>query len=203
MKYLSYLLCAAALLLSGCASSLMKPGDEQSISALTEQRARVVFLRPSSLGGAIQASLFDVTDGTPGFIGVSSVGTKVMYDAAPGSHRFMVVSEAADFLDANLAAGKTYYAVVTPRMGMWKARFSLWPVKADPKAPYSLKGTDFPAWVKQGKLVLNTPEGEQWAKTNAADIQDKYSAYLKVWDAKSPEALEKRALEPEDGVAAK
>lgn len=203
MKYLSCLMCAAVLLLSGCASSLMKPGDEKSISALPEQHARVVFLRPSALGAAIQASVFDVTDGKPGFVGVSSVGTKVVYDTDPGKHRFMVVSEAADFLDANLAAGKTYYAIVAPRMGMWKARFSLWPVKADPKAPYSLAGSEFPGWVQQGKLVLNTPEGEQWAKANAADIQGKYSAYLKVWDAKSPEALEKRALDPEDGVAAK
>ena len=34
---------------------------------------------------------------------------------------FSVVGEAADFLEADLAAGKTYYIQVAPRMGAWKA----------------------------------------------------------------------------------
>ena len=195
MKTLTSFLCIAALFLSGCASSLMKPAEEQTLKPPPAETSRVIFLRPSNFGGAIQAPLFDVSDGKPVFLGVSSVGTKIVYDTTPGKHHFMVVSEAADFLNAELAAGMTYYAVVSPRMGLWKARFSLWPVKADRKAKYSLKDKEFPSWLEEGKLVTNTPKGERWARDNAEDIQVKYSTYKEIWVRKSDEAQEKRTLE--------
>ncbi len=50
----------------------------------------------------------------------------------------MVVSEAADFAKADVEAGKTYYVLVTPRMGWWKARFSLRPLMRE-----QLDGKDF------------------------------------------------------------
>ena len=76
---------------------------------------------------AIQSTVFDVTDDAPRMVGIVSAKTKIAYEVAPGEHHFMVVSEAADFMRADLAAGKTYYALVTPRMGVWRARFSLLP----------------------------------------------------------------------------
>jgi hypothetical protein len=201
MKKWKVVFCVLSLAMSGCASSLMKPAENQKLAVPTAQSSRIIFLRPSSMGGAIQAELFDVTSGDPTFIGVSSTGTKVAYDTMPGTHRLMVVSEAADFLEANLAAGKTYYAVVTPRMGAWKARFSLWPIKADAKAEYSLQSKQFATWIANAKLVANTPEGEQWAKTNATSIKTKYTENLVVWKQKTPEDLAKRTLEQQDGVA--
>ncbi|PZN84509.1 MAG: hypothetical protein DM484_02725 [Candidatus Methylumidiphilus alinenensis] len=40
----------------------------------------------------------------------------------------MVVGENADFMEAELFANRTYYVNVAPRMGCWKARFSLNPL---------------------------------------------------------------------------
>lgn len=203
MRFVNLVLFASVLMLTGCASSLMKPAADQKVPAVAADTSRVIFLRPSSFGGAIQASLFDVTSGKPQYIGVSSTNTKLVHDVKPGTYRFMVVSEAADFLEAKLAPGKTYYAVVTARMGMWKARFSLWPVKAAAGNEFQLSNPDLPKWVQDASLVVNTPEGEAWAKANAADINTKFQEYMPVWKQKSADDLKKRTLEEQDGVIAK
>lgn len=54
--------------------------------------------------------------------------TKVAYHTEPGEHMFMVIAESADFMQATLEAGKTYYAQIVPRPGVWKARFSFRPI---------------------------------------------------------------------------
>lgn len=61
-------------------------------------------MRPSNYGGAIQVTVFDDTR----YIATVSADTHVAYQAEPGKHTFMVVSEAADFMNADLTAGKTY-----------------------------------------------------------------------------------------------
>jgi hypothetical protein len=192
-------LVAAVFSLTGCASSLMKPATNQALAAPSAQSSRIVFLRPSSLGGAIQASLFDVSADQPRFIGVSSTKTKVVYDVPAGTRRLMVTSEAADFMEAKLAPGKTYYAVVTPRLGAWKARFSLWPVKAQSANEFNFQNPDFANWVKSGQVVENTPAGQQWFTANEADIRKKQAEYLVVWKQKTPQEIAERTLEEQDG----
>ena len=88
MKVLKMVAILSFLLLQGCASSLMKPADGSALVAPPGENSRVVFLRPSSFGGAIQASLFDITGDETRFIGVSSTGTQVVHDVAPGHHRY-------------------------------------------------------------------------------------------------------------------
>src|SRR3954466_9873239 len=83
--------------------------------------ATIVFMRSSFMGSAISASVFDVSQGSSKFIGIVQNGTKVAYSVPPGEHVFMVASESADFMKATLLPGKTYYALVTPRVGAWKA----------------------------------------------------------------------------------
>src|SRR5215831_17104802 len=81
--------------------------------APAENEAVVVFV-----GRATGALLYDVSDGDDErFIGISDPETKVGYVCPAGTRRFMVVGETADFLDASLAPGKTYYALVTQRPG--------------------------------------------------------------------------------------
>jgi hypothetical protein len=200
MKSWKLLLIAVAFAATGCASNLMKPAPNQTIAPVAAQQSRVIFLRPSSFGGAIQAGLFEATGGDLKFIGISSTGTRVVYDVAPGPHRFMVYSEAADFMEAKLAPGKTYYAVSTPRMGAWKARFSLWPVKAKSSNEFNHQNKDVATWVEKGKWVENTPEGEQWFKANLAKIKATHDEYLPVWNQKTPAELAERTLEEADGL---
>ncbi len=113
-------------LLAGCAGSSSYMSDvppERANYTTQPDQALVVFMRPSGFGFAIQSSVFDIVDENPVFVGIVSAKAKVAYYVNPGERRFMVISESADFMDATLEAGKVYYALVTPRMGVWKARF--------------------------------------------------------------------------------
>ena len=178
----------------------MALSSQQTIQPPATQEAQVVFMRSSFVGSAIGASLYEVTDDTITFIGVIKNGTKVSYTTTPGHHVFMVVSEAADFMEANLLAGKNYYSITTPRMGAWKARFSLWPIKNDPDTKFSLQKSSFEGWVSGTKRVENSEKSLSWYQKNKDSVQKKYEKYWPVWLEKSEADLAKRTLSPEDGI---
>lgn len=190
-------LCALAML-GGCASGLMTKAG--AMPAPESGKAMVVFMRPSMFGGAIQSSVYD-THGTHNtFIGIVSAKTKVAYQADPGNHLFMVIAENADFMNATLEAGKTYYVLVKPRVGVWKARFSLIPIHNDAKAEYSLQSKDFTEWQAATQYVVNTPASEQWYAEHKADIEAKQQDYTKKWDAMDPADKAVLTLHAEDGT---
>ena len=191
-------LIAAVFSLAGCASPLMKPAANQTVAAAAAQSSRIVFLRPTSFGGGIQAALFDATTEDLKFIGVASAGTKVAYDLPPGKHRLMVVSEAADFLEATLAPGKTYYVYVAPRMA-WTFRFSLWPIKVKSANEFNFQNPEVATWIKNTRLVENTPAGQKWFTTHLDEIRKKQADYLVVWQQKTLQDLAERTLEEQDG----
>lgn len=200
MKAMRLLLPLYLLLAVGCASTKMAIAPEQALSPVNPDQARVVFMRSSFVGSAIQASLFDVSDGDPEFIGIISDGTKLAYETSAGHRVFMVVSEAADFMEADLQAGLTYYGMVTPRMGAWKARFSLWPVRNGPSGEYDVNSDQFQGWLEKTQFVVNTPEAEQWFADNLDSIREKQAKYWAAWQEKSPQDLAKRTLNPDDGT---
>jgi hypothetical protein len=179
----------------------MQPAEELALPPPPADASRIVFLRPSHWGGAIQTSLYDVTQTSPEFLGVLSAGRKIVHDTSPGAHRFMVVSESADFMDAQLAPGRTYYAVVGYRVGFWSGRFPLWPVKAAADAPYSLQDDDFEEWVEEAEPVAKTARAEEWARDELVEVQSKYDAYLPVWQQKSPKDRAAHTLDEADGVS--
>jgi hypothetical protein len=171
----------AALFLSACASSHMVVVEEGARVTRPESgKALVYFLRPTSFGGAIQATLYDGDD----YIGTISANTHIAYQAEPGKHLFMVIGESADFMQADLTAGKTYSAVVQPRMGIWKARFSFQPAS----------GMDQLGATKQ---VMLSEEGRVWSRENAASVKKKKAEYLPKWKEK-PDS-DKQALRAESG----
>jgi hypothetical protein len=102
----------------------------------------------------------------------------------------MVVSEAADFMDADLQPGRTYYALVTPRVGVWRARFSLQPVTAA-----ELDGRQLQEWLSSCEWIENTAESREWARANAPDVAGKRVEYLEKWEPRS----DKPTLQAADG----
>jgi hypothetical protein len=158
-------------------------------------QSQIIFMRATSYGGNVAASIFDVTDsGEAKFIGIVRPWNKIVYPVRPGVHTFMVVSEAADFMQATVVGGKTYHALVTPRMGAWKARFSFKPVRAD-----ELEGSQFTTWDRKTKLVTNTPTTQAWARENAASVADKRDRYWPEWSGKSQSDKDAQTLRAEDG----
>jgi hypothetical protein len=185
--------------LTGCQSSLMvKSGG----SAPTPQpgKALVVFMRPSSLGGAIQSSVYDTHEKGDKFIGIVSSKAKIAYQAEPGEHLFMVIAENADFMVAHLDAGKTYYALVSPRMGVWKARFSLLPIHNQAGAKYSMQSSDFREWMDKTAWVNVTPAAEAWYREHAADIREKKLDYMRRWNTADAEQRAELTLPAADGI---
>jgi len=151
-------------------------------------KAVVVFLRPEFKGYAISAAVYE----DDAFLGIVMRHARLVHEASPGMHRYMVVSEAADFLDADLEAGKTYFVAVRPRMGAWRARFSLEPI-----TPSSGRWSNLTKWLDDSYVVTTNAAGEQWARDNQASVTAKRDKYLRAWLAKD----ERPALQRADGVS--
>ena len=185
-----------ALFLTGCAGTVanMRPvPPDQVVAGPEEGKAKVVFMRPSGFGFAIQSSVFLIKEDTPFLVGIVAAKKKVAYQVDPGKHLFMVVGESGDFMSAELAPNKTYYALVTPRMGMWKARFSLKPLHAD-----DLDSEKFEEWRKACEWVEISPASDEWAAENRESIQSKYDEYFSDWMGKEPS--DRPVLLPQDGL---
>jgi hypothetical protein len=111
---------------TGCASrtDLMNYNTTPGIAfqAPTADQALIVFVRTEP--GDTSASVFDGEV----FLGVLVGRSYIAQPTTPGEHRFMVISEAADFMDATLDPGRVYFARIESRFGVWRARFSLIPI---------------------------------------------------------------------------
>ena len=202
MKFVKLSIPLIVLFLSGCAAGLKMPiSANQEIHTPTSGKAQIVFMRSTFIGSAISASLYDITSGEPTFLGVIQNNNKIVRSLSPGEHMFMIVGESADFMGANVKTGKTYYAMATPRMGAWKARFSLKPIrrKATGKE-LSVESNDFRKWQKNTKIVEVDEKASAWAKANMASIKSKQATYWPKWVGKSAADKKERTLQPDDGV---
>jgi hypothetical protein len=175
---------------SAAPAAVFTPISTAPTPAAAAADSKVVFLRATNFGGAIAASVFDVTEaGAPKFIGIINRGNKLAYPVKPGLYTFMVVSEAADFMQATVIGG-----TATPSSaahGRVKARFSSRSGATSRRQP--VRGLD------RTKLVKNTPNTLAWAKDNAADIADKRDRYLPEWSSKPASDRAAQTLNAEDG----
>jgi len=173
----------------GCASrtDLMNYRATSGVAfqAPAENQAIVVFVRSDI--DVTSAAIFDGDT----FLGVLLGDTYITYVTTPGNHQFMVISEAADFMDASLEPGRVYFALVKRRFGVWRARFSF-----DPVSPLEPEWKKLPDLFRTVVLVTPNAAGESWAQANAPSIREKHDAYLREWMAKK----EKPKLYSQDGV---
>ncbi len=203
--YLGALLaCAALAVLPAQAHSnkFMQPAASQQAPQLEAGKAMLVIMRPSYYGGAIAASVYDITGGKTTLVGILGPKDKIAYPVEPGQHRFMVVAENADFMEATLDPGKTYYAVVRARPGVWKARFSLLPVHATSGDEYNLQNPEFQKWNAASEWVERTGRADAWFVDNHASVEEKQRDYLVKWDRMAPNDKAELVLHAEDGVVA-
>jgi hypothetical protein len=153
--------------------------------------AVIVFLRPEGTTSATQASLFDVTDGKSNtLIGILAAMKKLAYRTTPGRHVFMAIGEEADFITANLEAGKLYYVLLMLEQGGWKPSFSLQPVRAGEHGQLTER-------LALTRWVETTPDAFDWARAHADDIEAKRFKYYGIWKQKP--SFERLALFPDDG----
>jgi hypothetical protein len=194
-QWFQALMLAFVFALGGCAGSVkhmsLVPKD-RIVSGPQEGKSLVVFLRPSSMAFAIQSVVFEMVDNKPSLVGIVASGKKVAYQVNPGKHLFMVTSESGDFLSADLEKDKTYYTLVTPRMGAWRARFSLKPITAG-----ELNSTEFNDWLESCEWVETTEDSFIWATSHLSDIQSIFDKNYVRWMEKDP--ANRPHLGPQDG----
>jgi hypothetical protein len=191
-RQLAILLSSTILLAlpTACARRTALMNDEArgaALAAAPADKAVIVFLRPAYTGYAISAAVYE----DDRFLGIVMRQARLVHETTPGTHRYMVVSEAADFLDADLEAGKTYFVNVRPRMGAWRARFSLYPI-----TPTSPNWSELSEWLDKSYVVTPNAAGEQWARDNQGSVTAKRDKYLRAWLAKAT----RPTLRPTDGV---
>ena len=184
-------------LLGGCAGTVrhMQPSmlERTAVVKPDSGKSLLIFLRPSGLGFAVQSSVFKVNAvGNSSLVGIVAAKMKVAYQVEPGQHLFMAIGESAEFMSADVQAGKTYYIRVEPRMGMWKARFALEPVKAT-----SNDLTGLTSDLADCSWVEKTEESERWARENMSSVESKRAEYYPKWQAEA--ADRKVALAAGDG----
>jgi len=184
-----------ALAMTGCAGKVknMQPASAKSIKTVPDKgKSMIVFLRPSTIGFGVQSSVFEMKGTKPYLAGIVAAKKKIAHQLAPGKHLFMVVSESGDFMSVDLKPNKTYYAIVTPRMGAWKARFSLKPIHSS-----ELKSPQFQKWLNSCDWVKKSPDSTSWVNSNRASIKSKYTENYGKWMSK--DASKRPKLLPQDG----
>jgi hypothetical protein len=190
-----FLITALGMVLSACGTikHMKEMPEGTAVQAPKPGKAVVVFMRSGGVGQAITASVFEIRNDKPELVGLVASNTKVAYEVDPGQRLFMVVSETADYMSADLAPNRTYYAFVTPRMGAWRARFSLAAVNRGGARVQAAQ-----TCLKDCRLVEKTPEAEAWARDNMSDIRAKHTEVYPRWNQKA--ARDKPHLASGDGV---
>jgi hypothetical protein len=138
-------------------------------------RAVVVFIRPTKDSYMTQSTVYEIRRDGDYFVGVVSASSRVAYVTDTGSHLFMVVDDRR------------------PRIGWWKSRFSLLPVRRP-----QIESKEFQQW-DSVDLLAPGPGCEQWVRDSVNSIVEKRNQYLPEWYKKSESERRSIGLHAEDG----
>jgi hypothetical protein len=189
------------LFLAGCggSSALMKPSKNQDITPANKKTAQIVFMRTSFVAGAVNAELFEIANGKIKFIGSIPMGSKIVHKTTPGKKVYMAYGMAADFMTADVRAGKTYYSIVRPNWGT--GGFAPTPIRTDGTSDYNTSSEDFKKWVSGTEIIEPIPaDAKKWFAKEKNNIMATYKEYWKRFQTKNPNEKAQRHLSPRDGM---
>ena len=199
MKKISVLVVFVFLAGCGGSSALMKPSANQNITPASKKKAKIEFMRNSFVAGGINAELFEIAKGKMKFIGSVPMGSKIVYETTPGKKVFMAYGMAADFMIADVRAGKTYYSIVRPNWGT--GGFAPTPVRTDGTTDFNTAIPDFKEWVSGTELLEPIPaDAKAWFKKEQKNILTVYKKYWQIFKTKNPNEKAARTLTPRDGM---
>ena len=199
MKKIAVLIAFSVLVGCGGSSALMKPSANQNLTPASKQKAKIVFMRTSFVAGAINAELFEIAKGKMKFIGSIPYGSKISFETTPGKKVFMAYGIAADFMIADVRAGKTYYSIVRPNWGT--GGFAPTPIRTDGTTDFNTASEDFKEWVSGTELLEPIPaDAKKWFAKEQKNILEQYKEYWKRFKTKSPNEKADRTMNPQDGT---
>jgi len=177
----------------GCtaSSSYMRRGG----ASLAPRRdmARVVFIRPSEWPPPNAPTL---VDNHGHFIGDCMPQSRFEVSLPPGEYTFIAWSEGTNSLQANLAAGKTYYIEVGAVPGVWSARFYMRAIK-----PSARNWPNLQKWMSETTpYEVLRDQGQEYVggrKDSVDELIKKGIARFQGYDATEQQEA---SLHPEDGT---
>lgn len=164
------------------------------------KESTVVFMRSTLRGVLVKSSVYEIIDGETKFIGLLKNKKKITYKTTPGSHTFMVIAESADFMLADLLPGKTYYSVIEPRLGAFKARFSMYPIRNDGQSKIYVGSKKFDKMEYKTEEVVLSQKSIDWYNDHKKKFEKKRVKYWQKWLEKSDDKKAQKTMNPEDGV---
>ena len=186
----------AMISMSAAAVEMMEWVDKPQPPSPDE--ALVVFVYPADSGEFVRMSIIDVTDPAARLVGIIEPGSKVLHRAKPGQYLFMLNYARAHFLQADLAAGKTYYAVVLKEIP--QGRFSvmnLYTLRAIRES--ELSNLLFVRAERNAMPVTKSKKADDWFAARATSFTQKKDKYLPVWREMSQDERAKSTLQQSDG----
>ncbi len=194
-KKILLLAVAMGALNAGCGaatSEYMKPVVGPEPAGSPPNKARVVFVRPSSGAGKV---IFTIIDERGYFLGDSTAGGRFSVFLDPGDHYFIVWTETTETVKASLAPGRTYYVEVRPKMGMWTARASLWAVNRKSGLMQNI-----PSYLTD--TTVTTPDftaGQNYLNSLGNELPNAAKQGIQTYEGYSPDEKGDVTLLPEDG----
>jgi hypothetical protein len=180
------LIVALTLLLVSCGGKYMTISEP--LPKPSEGKALVNFMRPSSFGGGVEATIWDGEN----LIGWIYGKQAFQYECDPGKHLFVAWSEYKSPVEAELLPGRVYYIVMRTRMGAWRARVHQIPVNPNHEL-----------W-QQALTWSKTLPNYKFEKAGIDELQtkghQKILNYLQNYDAEVAGTKHVLYLRPEDGV---
>ena len=118
-KLFLLLMVIASAGMTGCGSAYIKRVDPAVMNTnISNNETAVVFFRPTSFGSQDTTFIFEIENENLKFVAFASSGVKTLHKTTPGKHLYLVSGGKPgyyNFMEANLAPGKTYYAYVSKR----------------------------------------------------------------------------------------
>ncbi len=181
------LLASLALLLNGCGSlpySIANP----TVTRPAADKALIVFMRPDRggmarmLGSAGGADTYAMIYQDDQYIGQLLPKQQLAYELAPGKYTFMLSAFTADFMIAEVAAGRKYYVnVETIPMGV-SVGFKFRPQNG------ALDQNKIDALHAVMKRVVPNAKGEEMARKDEGHRQKLKDKYYAQWQVNSDHA---------------
>lgn len=206
MKPCLVLLCLSilsAMILGGCATGRYSVPDPTTHYEVREDKALVIFLRPSRRAGAVSSPVIEAHPTENRLVGVLGPREKAAYYTDPGETWFMVTSSSSDMVRANLEAGKVYYAIVEARAVYYVTYFDLFPFKEDPVEPrYDVNASHLRQWLDECAFVLPDEDALAYEENQANnDIEDRRQELEAKWQELSDQDRRARTITAEDGLS--
>ena len=172
--------------------------EPPSVAPPSSDVARIIFLRSRKAYRNLVA-VFTVKGPDIQYHGVTKGRVQQVLDLPPGKHTIMVLGETTDYMTADIEGGKTYYAIIRARMGGWKPRFSVFPVKRS--GGYYDHNHKYVKSLQRNKFhTMEHPNKKWWSEKRKIAVLKKHQVWWPKWQTKPAAHRAKFALSPEDGI---